>query len=268
MKECRVKPGAKVRLKHWDPDDHSDFHDKEEARAPTEKLLARLDALQERLYAEGKQSLLMVLQGMDTAGKDGVIRHVMSGVSPQGCQVASFKVPSREESMHDFLWRVHQKAPPRGCIGIFNRSHYEDVLITRVHAQISRHVAHTRYKEINAFEKLLAASGTTIVKFFLHISKDEQRQRLQERVGDPQKRWKLSLADIAERGKWKDYQRAYEEAIAATSTEHAPWYIIPSNHKWYRNWAVARILIDTLEDMDPRFPPADPRIHFSTLKIK
>ena len=191
----------------------------------------------------------------------------MSGVNPQSCQVTSFKVPTAEENAHDFLWRVHQKTPPLGFIGIFNRSHYEDVLVTRVHHMISKSVAQQRMKEINHFEKLLAANGTTILKFYLHISKEEQRERLQERIDHPQKRWKFNVQDLAERKKWKAYQRAYEAMIHATSTDYAPWYVVPSDHKWYRNWVVGRVIVNALEKMDLRLPPADPRIHFKKLKV-
>jgi PPK2 family polyphosphate:nucleotide phosphotransferase len=268
MKEYRIKPGSRFRLKDCNPDDRRFCPDKDKAKEETGKLLKRLDRLQERLYAEGRQSLLIVLQGMDTAGKDGVIRHVMSGVSPQGCQVASFKVPSREEQSHDFLWRIHQKVPPRGWIGIFNRSHYEDVLVTRVHGHVIKQEEERRYKEINRFEKMLVLNGTTIIKFFLHISKEEQRERLMDRAKDPQKRWKLSLSDLSERSYWRKYQKVYEETIAGTSTDYAPWYIVPANHKWYRNWVTASIIVDTLEEMHPRIPPPDPQIPFSRLKIR
>lgn len=267
MKIYQVKPGSRLRLKHTDADDHRFCEDKEEGKKKTEKLLKRLDDLQEKLYTEGKRSLLIVLQGMDTAGKDGTIRHVMSGVNPQSCQVTSFKVPTAEEEAHDFLWRVHQKTPPRGFIGIFNRSHYEDVLVTRVHRMISDEEARRRFKEIRHFEMLLSAQGTVILKFFLHISRDEQKARLQERADDPGKRWKLSLADLAERKNWKKYQKAYEEALSATSTPEAPWYVIPANHKWYSHWLVAGVIVQTLEDMRLATPKPDPAIHFKKLRI-
>jgi PPK2 family polyphosphate:nucleotide phosphotransferase len=268
MKHYCVSPESPLRLKRYDPDDCRLSPDKEKTKERTASLLKRLDELQEKLYAEGRQSLLIVLQGMDTAGKDGVIRHVMSGVNPQSCQVTSFKVPSREEAAHDFLWRIHQRVPPRGFIGIFNRSHYEDVLVTRVHRRIPRAEEKRRYKEINHFEKLLMSNGTTLVKLFLHISKQEQAERLQARVDDKKKRWKLSLSDLAERKYWKKYQQVYEETLSATSTEEALWYIVPANHKWYRNWLIAQLLVDTLEKMNPRLPPPDPNIDFSKLKIR
>jgi len=267
MKLYQVKPGSRVRLKHAAAGDHRFCEDKEEGKKKTEKLLKRLDGLQEKLYAEGKRALLIVLQGMDTAGKDGTIRHVMSGVNPQSCQVTSFKVPTVEEQAHDFLWRVHAKTPPRGFIGIFNRSHYEDVLVTRVHGLIDDEEAVRRFKEIRHFEKLLSAQGTTILKFFLHISKDEQRARLQERADDPAKRWKLSPSDLAERKNWKKYQKAYEDALSATSTAHAPWHVVPADHKWYGHWVIADVIVQALENMRLVVPKPDPAIHFKKLRI-
>jgi PPK2 family polyphosphate:nucleotide phosphotransferase len=255
MKKLRVLPGH-LHWHHFDPDDTRPFKDKVEAKPETEKLLEHLDDLQYRLYAENKRALLIILQGMDTAGKDGTIRHVMSGVSPQGCRVTSFKVPTPEERAHDFLWRIHQNVPPAGSIGIFNRSHYEDVLVTRVHGQLSDKETEHRFHRINDFEKLLVKSGTTILKFYLGISKDEQKKRLQKRLNDPQKRWKLSPADLAERKFWHRYQKCYAEAIKATSTKYAPWTLIPANHKWYRNYLVAHMIVRTLKDMDPQYPPA------------
>jgi len=214
--------------------------------------------LQARLYAENMQGLLIVLQATDTGGKDGTIRHVFEGVNPQGCRVSSFKAPSAEEANHDFLWRYHKSAPARGRIGIFNRSHYEDVLIVRVKNLVSEEVWRARYDQINAFESNLVASGVTVLKFFLHISKDEQKRRLQSRLDDPEKRWKFSSSDLEERKHWDDYQRAFEDAINNCSTEHAPWYVVPANKKWYRNLVVARTIADTLDGMDPKFPEAEP----------
>ncbi len=268
MKEYHVNPGSHFRLKHVDPSDSHLCKDKEDGKKQTEKILSDLADLQEKLYSNRSRALLIVLQGMDTAGKDGTIRHVMSGVNPQSCQVASFKVPTPEELAHDFLWRIHQKVPSLGTIGIFNRSHYEDVLVTRVHGQISSNVADKRMKEINHFEKLLSSSGTTILKFFLHISKDEQRERLQARIDNPSKRWKFNLNDLVERKKWESYQKVYEDMISKTSTDAAPWHVVPSNHKWYRNWVVGRIVVKALEKMDLRQPPADPSIHFKGLKVR
>jgi PPK2 family polyphosphate:nucleotide phosphotransferase len=263
----RVKPGQKFRFKNVDPDDHHFFPDKDDARPETERMLQRLDELQERLYASRERSLLIILQGMDTSGKDGTIRHVMSGVNPQSCQVTAFKAPTPEEAAHDFLWRIHRHTPARGMMGIFNRSHYEDVGITRVHQLISDDEAERRFKAIRHFEKELHHAGTVILKFFLHISKDEQRDRLMARVKDPAKRWKFSLNDVKERAFWSDYRRAYEEAIAETSTEHAPWYVVPANHKWYRNWVVASAVVRALEDMDLKTPKPDPSINFRKIRL-
>jgi PPK2 family polyphosphate:nucleotide phosphotransferase len=219
--------------------------------------VAALDDLGYRLYAEGRRSLLIILQGMDSAGKDGTIRHVMEGFNPQSCQVTSFKQPSLDELAHDFLWRIHRAVPRKGNVGIFNRSQYEDVLVVRVHEIVPKEEWQTRYERINRFEKMLSESGTTIVKIFLHISKDEQRKRLQARLDDAKKRWKFSRADIAERQYWGDYQRAYEAAMTRCNTDFAPWYIVPANHKWYRNLVISRILRKTLERMNPRFPKAE-----------
>jgi PPK2 family polyphosphate:nucleotide phosphotransferase len=251
----------------FDPDDTGLFDDKEEAAPKTQKLLKHLDDLQYRLYAEGKRSLLIILQGMDTAGKDGTIRHVMSGVSPQGCRVTSFKAPTPEELSHDFLWRIHRAVPPAGSIGIFNRSHYEDVLITRVHGQVPDKEAEHRFNRINDFEKLLVKEGTAILKFYLGISKEEQRKRLEERLQDPQKRWKISLADIHERKFWHQYQTYYRDAIHATSTKHAPWRLIPANHKWYRNFLVAHIIVKTLREMNPQYPPVSRDLRSGKIRI-
>jgi PPK2 family polyphosphate:nucleotide phosphotransferase len=235
MKQYRVKHGATVNLGSLDPDETGDYkktgQGRERARAITSQLTGRLGELQERLYANGERSVLVVLQGMDTSGKDGTIKSVMSGVNPQGCNVVSFKAPSNSELAHDFLWRVHHEAPPKGQIGIFNRSHYEDVLITRVHNWVSEKVAKQRIEHIIDFEDMLFQNGTTILKFFLHISKEEQKERLEERIRDPEKRWKFNEGDLEERKRWKDYMRAFEDVLAATSTDHAPWYIVPANRK-------------------------------------
>lgn len=250
----RVLPGNRVDLSTIDADASGPFHSADDVKAELKRQRKRITALQERLYAGHRQSLLVVLQAMDTGGKDGAIRGVFKGVNPQGCQVASFKAPTPEELDHDFLWRYHQKAPGRGMIGIFNRSHYEDVLIVRVKRLAPDTDWHRRYAAINAFEQNLADSGTTVLKFYLHISKDEQKRRLQSRLDDPEKHWKFDPADIAERGRWDDYMAAFEDAIAACSTAAAPWYIVPANHKWYRNLVIARTIADTLEAMDPQFP--------------
>jgi PPK2 family polyphosphate:nucleotide phosphotransferase len=227
-------------------------------RAVTEaalpELQAQLAALQDRLWAEARRSLLVVLQAPDAGGKDGTIKHVFRGVNPQGCRVQSFKEPTHLELAHDFLWRVHRAAPRSGEIGIFNRSHYEDVLITRVHGTITEAACQERYELINSFEKLLAHGGTTVIKLFLHISKAEQRKRFDARMHERAKRWKFQPSDLAERERWDEYQVAYSDALSATSTERAPWYVIPANHKWFRNWAVSRVLVDTLLDIDPHYP--------------
>jgi PPK2 family polyphosphate:nucleotide phosphotransferase len=222
----------------------------------TARQLARLADLQDRLWAEAKRSVLVVLQGIDAAGKDGTINKVMEAFNPQGCPVTSFKVPSAEELAHDYLWRVHRQVPRRGEIGIFNRSHYEDVLVVRVHELVPKSVWSKRYEQINAFERTLSESGTTIVKFFLSIDRDEQRERFQARYDDPTKRWKFSLGDLEERKLWDRYQAAFDEALTRTSTAWAPWYVIPANRKWFRDLAVATILADTLAGLKPAYPAA------------
>ena len=267
-----MNPGGKLDLSQCDPGDTGDFdktaQGKEEVKTVTAKLSGKLDKLQERLFANGNRALLIVLQGMDTSGKDGVIKHVMSGVNPQGCKVVAFKTPSAEELKHDFLWRVHQKVPEKGQIGIFNRSHYEDVLITRVHGLISDKVVQQRFNQINEFEELLSESGTCILKFFLHISKDEQKKRLDERINNPEKRWKFSTGDIEERKFWKNYMEAFEAMLSATSTHIAPWHIVPANHKWYRDLVIAQQVVHALESMKLEAPPAPAGINFDTLKIE
>jgi PPK2 family polyphosphate:nucleotide phosphotransferase len=255
----RIKPGSRVDLSEWDPQEDLD-HDRDSAAAVVSRDLARLEDLQERLYAEAKQSLLVVLQGIDAAGKDGTVKHVMTGFNPAGVNVTSFKAPAGAEVAHDYLWRVHQRAPGRGEISIFNRSHYEEVLVVRVHNFVPESVWRRRYDQINAWEKLLAAEGTTVVKFFLWISPEEQLQRFQDRIDDPTKRWKFKAADLEERKLWKDYQAAFEDALSRCSTDWAPWYVIPSNRKWFRNLAVASILADVLDEMNPQFPPGEPGI--------
>ncbi|MEN6451499.1 MAG: polyphosphate kinase 2 family protein [Thermoguttaceae bacterium] len=252
-----LPPGEKVRLKDFDAGDTGGLKSKKDVGAELSENLAVLDDLGYRLYAENRRALLFVLQGMDTAGKDGTIRHVTQGFNPQSCRVASFKQPGVEELAHDFLWRISLAVPRKGFVGIFNRSHYEDVLVVRVHNLAPREEWESRYERINLFEKMLSDGGVTIVKVFLHISRGEQRQRLQARLDNPDKRWKFSRADLKEREYWDDYQRAYEVAMTRCNTEHAPWYIVPANHKWYRNLVVSRILRKTLERMDPQFPPAE-----------
>jgi PPK2 family polyphosphate:nucleotide phosphotransferase len=239
--------------------------DKQQERAKAEAELAedvaRVATLQEALYAQNRHSVLVVLQGMDTSGKDGVLRHVFSGINPQGCHVTSFKKPSEAEADRDFLWRVHNAIPAKGEIGVFNRSHYEDVLIVRVHKFVPEGVWAKRYDTINEFERYLSENHVTILKFMLHISKDEQKRRLQARLDDPSKRWKFNPQDVAERTHWNAYMDAYQDALARCSTPWAPWHAIPANKKWYRNWAIAKILRATLESLDPKPPRAsfDPK---------
>lgn len=252
-----IEPGRAVRLADFDPGFTGGIA-KEEAKAETAENAKALDALGYRLYAENRRALLLVLQGTDTSGKDGTIRKVMDGFNPQSCRVISFKQPSQEELDHDFLWRIFRELPRRGEVGIFNRSHYEDVLIVRVRNLVPREEWETRYDRINAFERLVTGGGTAVVKVFLHISKEEQRKRLEARLNNPDKRWKFSRADLAERKLWDDYQQAYEAALARCSTPHAPWWIVPADHKWYRNLLVSRILRKTLEQMNPQFPPSAP----------
>jgi PPK2 family polyphosphate:nucleotide phosphotransferase len=250
----RVRPGSLVRLERRDHGQTFGW-DKVTAEAEVARQLARLGDLQDRFWAEAKRSVLVVLQGIDAAGKDGTINKVMEAFNPQGCPVTSFKVPSAEELAHDYLWRVHQKVPRKGEIGIFNRSHYEDVLVVRVHGLMPRKVWAARYGQINDFERILSDNGTTIVKFFLAIDKDEQRQRFQARYDDPTKRWKFSMGDLEERKLWDDYQAAFDDALSKTSTDRAPWYVIPANRKWFRNLAVATILADTIASLKPAYPP-------------
>ncbi len=263
-KELIVKPGKKVKLRKIDPENTLGWQKSDDVESELEKSLDRLDALQYLLYAEGKRALLLVFQGLDASGKDGTIRRVMARVNPQGCRVASFKQPSAEEAKHDFLWRVHRAVPPFGDIGIFNRSHYEDVLIARVHNLVPKHVWQRRYKLINQFEAGLYENNVTILKFFLHISKDEQRKRFMERIDDPEKSWKLSDSDFAERKFWDDYTVAYEEALTRCSTEEAPWFVIPANKKWFRNLAISHIVVEALEKMKLKFP--EPTVNVKKLK--
>ena len=239
----KVDPGSKVRLKDYDPGYTAKHSDRASADKELQELSDELNELQELLAAAQHHGMLIVLQGMDTSGKDGTIRHVLSHVNPQGCYVVSFKVPTAEELAHDFLWRVHKVTPAKGVMGVFNRSHYEDVLIARVHNLVPEKVWSERYAEINHFEHLLASSSTIILKFFLYISKDEQERRLLAREQDLDKAWKISAADWVERKYWDDYQQAYEDALSKCSTDEAPWYIVPANHKWYRNLAVAHTIV-------------------------
>ncbi len=265
-KELLVTPGKKVKLGKWDPEDTLGWEKGHKTTAALDKSCEQLDKLQYLLYAEHKSALLIVLQGLDAAGKDGTIRHVMSGVNPQGCTVTPFKKPSPEEMGHDFLWRIHKAVPEFGDIGIFNRSHYEDVLIVRVHNLVPKDVWSKRYDQINEFEETLHDNNVKILKFFLHISKEEQKKRFQQRIDDPDRRWKISEADFAERKFWDDYTAAYEAALTKCSTDHCPWYVIPANKKWFRNLAVSHIIMETLQDMHMKFPA--PTVDVKKLKWK
>jgi PPK2 family polyphosphate:nucleotide phosphotransferase len=254
----RVEPGSTVDLGKIDTRSTDGAPgDKSDTQETLEGLHGELAGLQERLYAEGERSLLVVLQAIDAGGKDGTIKHVFRGLNPAGSRVVSFKVPSEEERSHDFLWRVHAKVPAKGEVVVFNRSHYEDVLVVRVHGLVPENVWRARYDLINDFEANLVAAGTRVVKLYLHISKEEQAERFRARLDDPTKRWKFRTGDLEERTRWDDYVAAFEEAIGRTSTDDAPWYVVPADRKWYRNWAVSRILIETLEDMDPQYPPGE-----------
>jgi PPK2 family polyphosphate:nucleotide phosphotransferase len=261
-----VKPRHRVKLRHFDPDDTARLHKTKAVLKLLDRNVSRLADLEYRLAAENRRSLLIVLQGMDTAGKDGTIRHVMSGLNPQTCRVTSFKEPSAEEARHDFLWRIHKAVPGCGEIGIFNRSQYEDVLVVRVHDLVPPSVWSKRYDQINQFERLLTENNVTVLKLFLHISKDEQLARLQDRLADPAKNWKISEADFHERKRWHDYVKAYEDALGRCSTPYAPWFVIPANKKWFRNLAVSQIIVETLQKMDPQLPK--PSIDLSTIKLR
>ena len=258
LDELRVRPGDGPSLDRRDPGARLGADSKSDGLERLAKLVDRLGVLHNRLYAEARRSVLLVLQGMDASGKDGVIRTVFTGVNPQGCRVEAFKAPTPDELAHDFLWRVHARCPARGEIGIFNRSHYEDVVAVRVRKLADEHVWSKRPAHIVAFERLLHDEGTSVVKVFLHESRDEQRKRLQDRVDDPEKRWKFRLGDLDDREKWDDFQRAYEDVIRETSTEHAPWYVVPADHNWSRNLCVAEILVDALDRLDPAVPAAEP----------
>ena len=253
-----VNPGSTVTLSEWSPKDHSGFAgSKAEGRAYLKEINERLEALQELLYAEGKHKILIVLQATDTGGKDGTIRHVLEGVNPQGVKVASFKKPTDEELAHDYLWRIHQHTPGTGEIVVFNRSHYEDVLVVRVHNYVPETVWQKRYEHINAFEQMLVDEGTIILKFYLNISKDEQRERLQERLDIPEKNWKFATGDLDERALWDTYQSAFEDMLTRTSTDAAPWHIVPADRKWYRNIVVSEAIIAALEGLDMQWPEAE-----------
>jgi PPK2 family polyphosphate:nucleotide phosphotransferase len=266
MIATRIHPGHKVHLSKIDADDRGPFEGKDDPAALdlAETLEARIEALQEKLYAEQKQSLLVVLQAMDTGGKDGVLRTVVGPMDSRGVHVVSFKQPTPEESAHDFLWRCHVKAPRTGEITFFNRSYYEDVLVARVLELVPKHTWKARYDLINRFEEQLAHGGTKVVKIYLHITKDEQKARLEARLADETKHWKFAPDDLKMRGRWDDFMEAYEDAIGRCSTEHAPWYVVPANRKWSRNLAVRQILVKALEELDPHYP----KVHFDASKVK
>jgi len=250
----RLTPGEPVRLAELPTAADSYHSDRKQAEETFRDLRQEIAYLQHRLYSEGKQKLLVVLQAMDAGGKDSTIRHVFKGVNPQGVKVTSFKVPSKEELAHDYLWRIHKPVPGKGYIGVFNRSHYEDVLVVRVDQLVPEAVWSERYEQINQFERLLTDTGTRLLKFCLHISKDEQATRFQDRLDKPHKRWKFSVGDLAKREQWDDYRAAYEDALERCTTDWAPWYVIPADQKWYRNLAIARVIHSALTEMDPRFP--------------
>jgi len=268
LERYRVREGAKFRLKDHDPGDTGKFESKEQGKARLVQGIARLRELQDRLYAQDRWAVLLIFQAMDAAGKDSTIEHVMSGVNPQGTQVFSFKAPSSEELDHDFLWRTSRCLPERGRIGIFNRSYYEEVLVVRVHPGIlaaqklpaelvGEDIWEQRFEDINGIERYLSRNGIRILKFFLHVSRQEQRRRFLARLDDPEKNWKFSVADAKERDHWDDYMKAYEEMIRATSTEHAPWHVIPADHKWFMRMAVADIVVDALEELKLEYPVVD-----------
>jgi PPK2 family polyphosphate:nucleotide phosphotransferase len=253
----RIEDGSDFKLSRIDPDDTGDFKNKDDAEDATEEEIEKLRELHERFYVDNRYALLIVLQAMDTAGKDGTIKSIFSGINPVGCTVTSFKKPTSEELDHDFLWRIYKALPPKGNYGIFNRSHYEDVLVVRVHDLVPKAVWTKRYDHINEFERLQHESNTIIVKFFLHISKDEQKERLLARLADPKKHWKFDPADLKEREHWDEYQDAYQDAIRKCSAPHAPWYVVPANKKWFRNYVVANALVKTLSKLSLKLPVPD-----------
>ncbi len=254
-KQFIVKPRAEIRLKHFDPGYHGKHESHKKALSQIQENLQKMEQLQYRMYAENKHSLLIVLQGLDAAGKDGVVRHVLTGMNPAGCVSVNFKEPTKEDLAHDFLWRVHPHVPARGSVALFNRSHYEDVLVVRVHRLAPEKVWSNRYDEINQFERLIATqNNTAILKFFLHISKEEQLERFKKRLDDPDRQWKISDTDYKERDYWSVYTKAFEDVLNKTSTDYAPWFIIPSNHKWFRDLAISQIMVRRIEDMDIQVP--------------
>jgi PPK2 family polyphosphate:nucleotide phosphotransferase len=258
LEQLRVAPRHPAHLAKRDPEDRLGFADKQSSLARLGELVTELSLLHNRLWAEARRSVLLVLQGLDASGKDGTIRRVFSGVNPQGCNVHSFKEPAGAELAHDYLWRVHAACPARGEIGIFNRSHYEDVVTVRVNGLAPKEVWKRRPAQICEFERMLVDEGTTVVKVFLNVSRDEQRKRLQERLENPEKAWKFRLEDVENRARWDEYMSAYDDALTETSTEWAPWYVVPADHNWVRNLAVAELLVDALRRIDPQLPPPDP----------
>jgi PPK2 family polyphosphate:nucleotide phosphotransferase len=268
----RIRPERRLHLRRFDPAETRPFGSKAEASDRMAEDLDRLSTLQELLYAENRFAALVVLQGIDASGKDSAVKHVMSGMNPQGTNVVSFKAPSTEELDHNFLWRIGRALPARGHIGVFNRSHYEEVLVARVHPEIldrerlpadlvTKNIWHERFEDIRAFERHLTRNGTVVRKFFLHVSKDEQRQRFLKRLDDPAKNWKFSLADVRERDRWNDYMRAYEDMLAATSTDDAPWYVVPADHKWFAHLLIAQVIVETLQSLDLAWPKPTPAQH-------
>src|SRR5215467_812150 len=267
-KPYRVSKGQDFRLKDYDPQDTNGLKSKKRAKETLEHSKLLLSEFQEKLYAQDRWSLLLIFQAMDAAGKDGAVKHVMSGINPQGCDVTSFKAPSKEELDHEYLWRAHRVIPTRGKIGIFNRSYYEEVLVVRVHQNLlnaqqlpkelmAKQIWEERYQDINNFEQYLVRNGVIVMKFFLHLSKSEQKKRFLERLEMPEKNWKFSMADIKERTYWKDYQKAYEEMIQNTASKHAPWHVIPADNKWFTRLAVASAIINKLHSLDLQFPEVD-----------
>jgi PPK2 family polyphosphate:nucleotide phosphotransferase len=262
----RVDPGSGADLRSRSAGDRAGLAGKAEARKELAQLVDELALLHNRLYAEATRSLLLVLQGLDASGKDGTIRSVLTGINPQGCRIVSFKQPSASELAHDYLWRVHLVTPLRGEIGIFNRSHYEDVVTARVHSLVPKSVWSRRPRHIREFERMLSDEGTTLVKVFLHVSREEQRERLQERLVNPEKGWKFRRADLDDRARWDDFMEAYDDVIGQTSTKWAPWYVVPADHNWVRNLLVARIVVDTLRKLDPQLPAPDPSLSDITIQ--
>ncbi|MEO8905324.1 MAG: polyphosphate kinase 2 family protein [Polyangiaceae bacterium] len=266
LERFRIPAGSAVKLEDFDPKFSDEHESKRSSRPKLEELQLQMDDLQFRLYAENKRSLLICLQALDAGGKDGVVRHVIGSMNPQGCRVVGFKQPTPEELAHDFLWRVERQTPKHGEVVVFNRSHYEDVLVARVHDLVPKEVWEKRYEEINEFEKRLVESDTHILKFFLHISKEEQLERFKKRLDDPARQWKISEADYSERKYWADYTAAYEAALSRCSTGHAPWFVIPSDHKWFRNLAVARIIVETMRNLGIEVPK--PTVNLEDIRKK